>query len=346
MYKSSSSFSPAQRNVAIQRLTALWAFTESGLGGVMHALQAPFTGLIVGGMAILLITLIAFFSAGEYRRILQSMVIVLIVKAMVSPHTPFPAYIAVSFQGLLGYGLFRLIGINLFSIIILAVISMLESAVQKLLILTLFFGQSFWKAADELSNFITTQLGVANINGSNWIIGIYLAIYLVGGLLVSWMAHRTIRGIFSEAEFFRPELSASPVIVNSAKKKTRLWFFIILFMTLSLVLFFFAPDSHNGWFAVLKAVCWTAAAILLWYGVISPLFTSLIKKLLKQKEGRYSEEINTTLSFLPELKQYAVMAWQHSRKYSGWQRLKFFWSAMVQWSLTGLSIEPASNKPA
>ncbi len=50
-----------QRQLAVQRLTALWAFSESGLGGILHALQMPFTGLLVGGMAILLISLIAFF---------------------------------------------------------------------------------------------------------------------------------------------------------------------------------------------------------------------------------------------------------------------------------------------
>ena len=48
-----------QRLNAIQRLTALWAFTESGLGGIMHALQIPFTGLLVGGMAVIMISLIA-----------------------------------------------------------------------------------------------------------------------------------------------------------------------------------------------------------------------------------------------------------------------------------------------
>ena len=50
-----------QKVLAIQRLTALWAFAESGLGGMLHALQLPFTGLIVGGLSVIIITLIAKF---------------------------------------------------------------------------------------------------------------------------------------------------------------------------------------------------------------------------------------------------------------------------------------------
>lgn len=348
MYKSSSGFSPAQRQVAIQRLTALWAFMESGLGGILHALQVPFTGLVLGGMAVLLISLITFFSAEQQQRVLHSMIIVLIVKAMVSPHTPPPAYIAVSFQGLLGYVLFRLMGLNLFSILILSVISMLESAVQQLLVLTLFFGKSFWQAADKLSDFITRQLGVDPINGSNWIIGIYLAVYLIGGLLVTWMAHKTIRNIFSEDRFIPTPSSpaASLDITEKTRKRTGLWIFIIVLVSLSIILYVFAADSRTGWLAILKALCWTSAAILLWYGVISPLFTRFIRRILKDKEGRYSEELASTLAFFPELKQYAAIAWQQTSRYTGGKRLSRFCSAMVQWSLTGLSAEPASNKPA
>lgn len=54
--------SDEQKRLAIQRLTALWAFSESGLGGVVHALKIPFTGIMLGGFAVIIITLIAYFS--------------------------------------------------------------------------------------------------------------------------------------------------------------------------------------------------------------------------------------------------------------------------------------------
>jgi hypothetical protein len=86
---------------------------------------------------------------------------VLIVKAMVSPHTPFPAYIAVSFQGFIGFVLYSFLGINFYSIFLLATITMIESAIQKLIILTLFFGKPLWKSVDVFIEFYST---------TNWII--------------------------------------------------------------------------------------------------------------------------------------------------------------------------------
>ena len=67
-----TNLSAAQRVVAIQRLTALWAFSESGLGGIMHALKIPFTGLVVGGMSVIMISFIAQLSANHYKEILKS----------------------------------------------------------------------------------------------------------------------------------------------------------------------------------------------------------------------------------------------------------------------------------
>ena len=40
-----------EKNIALQRLTAVWAFVECGIGGLMHSLKFPFTGLVVGGFA-------------------------------------------------------------------------------------------------------------------------------------------------------------------------------------------------------------------------------------------------------------------------------------------------------
>ena len=88
-----------QRNSKIiSRLTALWALSEAGLGGVLHAIQFPVTGLLVGGFAIVLISLIAYFSDNKWETIFRSLLVVLIIKLAVSPHSPPTSYLAVSFQ--------------------------------------------------------------------------------------------------------------------------------------------------------------------------------------------------------------------------------------------------------
>ena len=63
-----------QRNSKIiSRLTALWALSEAGLGGILHALQSPFTGLFVGGFAIILISLIAYFADDKWETIFHKL---------------------------------------------------------------------------------------------------------------------------------------------------------------------------------------------------------------------------------------------------------------------------------
>lgn len=330
-----------QRLAAVQRLTALWAFSESGLGGIMHALQIPFTGLLVGGMAVIIISLIAEISSHDLKQVLRAAMIVLIVKAMVSPYTPPPAYIAVAFQALLGYAIFSLLPINFFSMILLSSIAMLESAIQKLLILTLFFGKSFWKAMDEMIAFIAKQFGSSASNGSQWLVTVYLLIYLVGGIIIAWIANKTIRGFFAGKDIV---ILDSNKIINEeiykgepTKRKTvyqKLWRMMLLLIILSVLLFVFAADTKQGWLAVVKTVSWTLSAILIWFMLISPLFTKLIQKLLQKKQSRYSDEVLRTLAFLPMLRRFSGLAWQKSREHSGLARWQFFFSALVHWSLT------------
>lgn len=335
-----NNFSAEQRILAIQRLTALWAFSESGLGGIMHALQIPFTGLVVGGMSVIMISFIAQVSANQYKEILKSALIVLIIKAMVSPYTPFPAYIAVSFQALSGFILFSMLRVNFGSVLLLSIIAMLESAIQQLLILTLFFGQSIWKAADVFVAFVSKQFGVSAANGSRWLITIYLLIYIVGGIFVAWMGWKTLVGFsndkfsgFSTDETFIAGIR--PAGIRDKKNNTRkLWTVLLLLIASSAVLFFVAANAKQGWIAVAKTVSWTLAAIMFWYMLINPFLTRVIKQLLKKKESRYSAEVSRTLAFLPVLRQLTALAWRKSKSNKAGNRWYIFLSQLIHSSLT------------
>ncbi|HQW82822.1 MAG TPA: hypothetical protein PK987_00085 [Ferruginibacter sp.] len=336
-----------EKVIALQRLTALWAFSESGLGGVMHALQIPFTGLLVGGMAVIMISMIAEISDKNYNQVLKSAIIVLIVKAMVSPHTPFTAYIAVAFQAMIGYLLFSMMSVNFISIFLLSTIAMLESAIQKILILTLFFGESLWKATDKMVAFLVNQLGFTALHGSYWIIGGYLFIYIAGGILIAWLTYKTI--INFDNEKLNLNTTAKPEVVDVKTKKiirknkfNRLWLFILIMLGLSFILYFFAADSKLGWLQVLKTLSWTFSVILIWYLIIGPLFTNVIKKFLQKKQNTYSTEVLEILSFIPALRQLTTKAWQHAKTYKGLERWSSFVSTLIYNTLT--YTEPSLKK--
>src|SRR5436190_3357420 len=82
------------------RLIALWVVCEAMLGGIIHGLKLPVSGLIVGSAAVICISMISYYNP-KRGSILKATIIVAIFKMMLSPQSPFPAYIAVFFQGLI-----------------------------------------------------------------------------------------------------------------------------------------------------------------------------------------------------------------------------------------------------
>lgn len=270
--------------------------------------------------------------------------IVLLVKAVVSPHTPFPAYIAVSFQAFLAVALFRLFNINLFSIFCLSILAMLESAVQKLVILTLFFGHSFWKATDELVRFISNQFSMPINHGSQWISVFYLLIYLIGGVLTAFMTYRLIK-TFSIQNKLAPAAFESTAIASFPRNKNnrKKTIFVLLFVSgvLSLVLFLFTPKEQNR-FVTLNAFTWTLTAILIWYIILAPLFAKVIRHILNKQTDRYSRQVENVLSFLPVLNQLAAEAWRNSKTSPAVKRIPVFITTLLSWSLLYTEPEPKS----
>ena len=94
--------------VIVFRLTALWGFSESVIGGFLHAARIPVTGLVLGGFAAIITSLIFYYSRNP-RLIVSATLQVLLIKFVMSPHTPFAAYLAVMMEGLFATGIFYLL---------------------------------------------------------------------------------------------------------------------------------------------------------------------------------------------------------------------------------------------
>jgi hypothetical protein len=65
-------------------LIALWAFCESGLGGILHAIKLPFTGFFVGGFACIILMLLAEQFKHKPYQTLKATILVMSIKFMVS----------------------------------------------------------------------------------------------------------------------------------------------------------------------------------------------------------------------------------------------------------------------
>lgn len=329
-------FSPSPDHT-LTRLTALWALNESGLGGLMFALKIPLTGIFVGGFAVLLIALIAFYSNNDGRKVLRALVLVLIVKATASPHSPFPAYLAVAFQGLAGALLFTLIRNFRIAAVLLAVVAMAESALQKLILLTLVYGKSVWQALDKLYDGIAREFSLqAQVSASRWVIAAYLLFYIVWGVIVGAFAGglpAKIETYASEALRLFREREPESVKLPAAKRRRRLRFGLLgLAGMLLFILLTFAFGGQEGGSKLLFILLRSIAAILLLFFVAGPLFRFLLQYWLKTRSGSVKEEAAGILVLLPRLRSFVRPAWEMAapRKRA---KLKFFVIYMLVLSL-------------
>lgn len=272
-------------NAVIYRLTALWALCESGLGGIMFAFKIPFTGFLIGAFAIIIISLIAAFSNRPYRDITQSLIIVLMIKLMVSPHSPPAAYLAVAFQGLVGALLFQTLNSFRLACVILGTLSMVESASQKIILLTLVFGKSIWEAVNAFFSQLKGDLNISlGVQYSTLIIIVYLSLYALWGALVGlWASGIPVR--ISKArdtiltQMQTTETSDQPYMI---KKKRNGWKKFIWFAFIVLFIAFIFLQGGAGSGKILKFLLRSVAAVLLLFFVLKPLVNFLMQRWLER----------------------------------------------------------------
>ncbi|MFA6596340.1 MAG: hypothetical protein WCS69_01365 [Ignavibacteriaceae bacterium] len=323
---------------AFQKITALWALNEAALGGILHAFDIPFTGLIVGGVASILIALLAFLSVKK-GSITKATLIVIVIKAVVSPYTPLAAFVAVLVQGLMGELLFSSKKFFTVSAIALAVFASIYSALQKLFLVSLLFGTTLWKSIDLFFNYVLKQFNFlgADIHFSYYLIVFYLMLHLIFGTLFGIIAARIPKVLvnLSDASLLIPPdkimIEESKTAPSSQKKKRKFWFQrvsgIVVFLILFSALFvsYFYTEHHNGNAAAILITIIRAIGIsLLWFFFIGPIALKYFKKLIASNQNKYTVEIESILQTLPLYKKIIQECFSRSSSDSGFARIKLF----------------------
>ena len=303
----------------------MWALSEAGLAGVLHAFRVPFTGMVIGSVAVLFISLIHIFES-QKGTLLKAAVLVMIVKAAVSPHTPVNAYLAVGFQALTGALLFRMIKNTALAVFLLALFAMLEAALQKLLILTLVFGQTLWESINIFGHFVLRQLFLSNsaidsLNFSLVLILVYTGIHIIAGIYTGLKTPKIaarLQNAIKEAAI-KPMIKAESYLRENSKGKRNRWqkkITLFLLIAVSLTIFigsylFTFFEKSQGAAAIIMLVR-SILIMLVWYFLISPLSMRLLHRYLKRKQNSYSLEIQNILFIFPLLKAIVRQSWTDS----------------------------------
>ena len=166
---------------------------EGMLGGLIHGLKLPVSGLVVGGAAVCCISMIAWHTQSR-KAILQATIVVAIFKMMLSPHSPPPAYIAVFFQGWMGAVLFSERKHFALSCVLLGIIALFESAIQRILVLTFLYGVAFWETIDI---FVSKVTGAKEVTPFSKFLAIaYILMHIVVGWIIGIIANRMVKFVF------------------------------------------------------------------------------------------------------------------------------------------------------
>lgn len=329
-----------QANVKIiSRLTALWALTEAGLGGILHALQSPLTGLFVGGFAVILISLIAYFSTNKWETILQSLLVVLIIKLAVSPHSPPTAYVAVTFQAILGGFIYSKLGLSMWSAMLVGVLALVESALQKLLVLTFIYGNSLWKAIDAFGDFVAGKMTfLSGLVSAQALITIYLWVYALIGIILGYLVFDMLKYLEYNKGNLKYQIKAIEFDFEYSvtKRKRHNWRRVIVWGTVLLLILayvFFSMEGSKVWTNALYIVLRSLGILFLWYYLIGPRVNKWLKKYLEGKQSRVQGKIDETITLLPYLKNVIELAWRENKNLKGYTRFKSFMGDAILYSI-------------
>lgn len=288
-------------------LVALWALVESGLGGIMHAFHLPFTGVFIGGFAVLCIALIAYSIPNAPKAIVQATLVVLVIKAAVNPATSPTAYLAVLFQGLLGALLFQKKSWIKTMAIPFALLSMVESAFQKIALLFIVFGETLASAFDA---FVAKVLGIfmtAPDSGfAKWAIIIYVSIYVFWGIILGLWIIKLPKSITKRSQLYK-DLKPMPVSTSlkhqNRKSKKRVYLITGLILLGCLAYFMQGQSPLTKSLILFFRVL---AIITFWIYIVIPGMRKLVTKWTPKLQKKQSiilvnKEMNHLRSWLKPL---------------------------------------------
>lgn len=317
----------ASNTDTIFRITALWAFSECALGGVMHALKMPFTGIFVGGFAVLCIGLLAHASGRKASVILRSTVLVILVKALVSPHSPPTAYFAVGFQGVAGALILCHVKPYALAAYLFGFLAIVESAVQKVIMLSVFFGKPLFEALDIFVGDVLKLFGFqSGVSGSALVVGGYIALYGLWGLVLGfWLTCLPGQIEARMAEYRQLTLPVAGQDFSEKKRARPKWLLAVGILLFIVLTFLLAGGKASGVQRAMYAVLRTLAVLVAWFYIVQPVVTWHFRRWAKKKSEQEKGALQQIMEFMPDLRTKVGPLYRYvSKKHGGWRRLTEF----------------------
>jgi hypothetical protein len=307
------------------RLIALWVLCEALLGSIIFTFKIPVSGLVIGSCAVVCISLLAWYVPAK-GAIIKATLIVAIFKMMLSPQAPPPAYIAVFFQGLMGELLFWNRKYFRLFCLVLALLAMVESAFQRVLSITILYGNDFWTAVNSFMKRLTGSDQLTDY--SFFIILWYTLIHIIAGVLVgAWAGFLPQRIQLMSPLQKKYSVESVNTEINIPKRKRKKTFRLVLFIiwigliAIYIQSFFKMGPALLPSAMVLRILIRSVIIVLTWYFLISPVLKQLLHKWLQRKKQQSVEQVQQVLNLLPSTQGLMIRSWQLAADRKGWRRI-------------------------
>jgi len=337
-------FGDISDQVNVLRIIALWAFSESAFGGILHALTIPFRGLFIASAAVLFISLIALLGKNN-KEILKATLIVILIKAVVSPHSPLTAYFAVSLQGILGFLLFSAKRFYKLSALLLGLLVLFFSGIQKIVVLTILFGNTLWESIDlfiKQVSYEVLNLNHPEINYGYWLAGIYIILHLCAGFFIGFYAGRLPEKINHYKKIIPSEVepTAGEEIPKKVKGKKKSWYLrptgisVFVLSVIVIILSYLSPElEKNNALSVIIMLVRALVITFIWYTIAAPLARKLFEKFVRKRKSEYSRELEEIISMFPKFSEIVNYCWKKSESRKGLKRIRYFLSTSFYYLL-------------
>jgi nucleoside-triphosphatase THEP1/ABC-type thiamin/hydroxymethylpyrimidine transport system permease subunit len=333
------------------RLIALWVVCEAFLGGIIHGLRLPVSGLLIGSCSVICICLIAWCNPDK-GAILKATVVVAVFKMMLSPQSPFPAYIAVLFQGLMGELLFLNRKYFRTACLLLGVTALLESGIQRIIVLTVLYGTGFWDAVNEFIQGITHEKTITPY--SQYLAAGYVVLHLIAGAVVGGFAGTLPKKVSR----WRKELGHDVVITDNAlwpgkgsqtqglqkelpkagrknkRRKTGLLISWILLLLLYVQSEFAIGEPLLSSHLVVRMLVRSILIVLTWYFLVAPLLMKGLTSWLEKQKVKSQTIVNEISVLLPSMRELVAKSWLRTQGKNGLKRIPEFGKRVLVLALT------------
>lgn len=318
-----------------EKLTSLWALSESTLGGILHAVRLPFRGIIISSAAIILICMIAEFS-NRKGKILKSTFIVTIIKAVVSPHTPLTAYFSVLMQGVLGEIFFISRRIKFISTMLFAVSVSTLNGLQKIIVLTIIYGETLWQTLNDFLNYISDEwllISLQNpVDFSFIIIASYAGVHIIAGVITGVIAFRIPKMVNEKindgTEFQIVEIPEYSKLFHKTRRKKafRIPAILVTLLSLSIIIisYFYPETDRFDIKAILLMIARSVLIITIWFYLLAPFIKKKFQIYFAKNKNPYSGDVELVLNNIQRIKVIVYSVWKFSAKFEGIKRIKYF----------------------